>query len=82
MYSIGKVSFYEVPKGGFMVYNEKKKAYNQTYTKEHMKRIPLDVQKEHYDRIKAAADSVGESVNGFIKNAIDMRIFNLDDEKK
>lgn len=44
------------------------------YAKKNLKRIPLDVQKEKYDEIKAAADSVGESVNGYIKKAIDERM--------
>lgn len=57
-----------------MAYNEKKKEYNQEYTRTHLKRIPLDVQKEKYEEIKSAADSVGESVNGYIKTAIDKRL--------
>ena len=65
-----------------MTISESQKQAHYKYERENIKRIPLDVQKDHYERIKAAADSVGESVNGFIKNAIDMRIFNLDDEKK
>ena len=44
------------------------------YNAAHLKRIPLDVQKEKYDEIKAAADAAGESVNGYIKKAIEMRI--------
>lgn len=57
-----------------MPYNEKKKAYNAEYAKEKLKRIPLDVQKTKYEEIKAAADQAGESVNGYIKVAIDRRI--------
>lgn len=60
-----------------MTYNEKKKAYNQQYTKEHYKRVPLEVTHEKYAEIKAAADSCEERVNEFIKNAIDMRLENL-----
>ncbi len=45
------------------------------YAKKHLKRIPLDVPKEYYDsRLKPAADNAGESVNGYIKKSIDMRI--------
>ena len=44
------------------------------YAKNHLKRIPLDVTKEKYEIIKAAAVAAGESVNGFIKKAIDERI--------
>lgn len=57
-----------------MTYNEKKKAYNQEYTKAHYKRIPLDVKNEKYEEIKAAADSCNEKVNEFIKKAIDNRL--------
>lgn len=61
-------------KGGFMTISDSQKKAHYKYEKENIKRIPLDVQKEHYDRIKAAADSVGESVNGYIKTAIDRRM--------
>lgn len=44
------------------------------YAKNNLKRIPLDVQKEKYDEIKAAATKAGETVNGYIKTAIDKRI--------
>ena len=44
------------------------------YAKNHLKRIPLDVSKEKYTEIKEAADKQNESVNGFIKTAIDRRI--------
>ena len=50
------------------------KGYNTEYAKEHLKRIPLDVRKEKYAEIKAAADLAGESVNGYIKKAIDNRL--------
>lgn len=40
------------------------------YNKEHIKRIPLDVQKTEYERIKAAAVAAGLPVNTWIKNAI------------
>lgn len=52
----------------------KKTAYDIQYAKNNIKRIPLDVQKDHYEKIKAAADKVGEKVNTYIKTAIDMRI--------
>lgn len=51
---------------------QKQSMYN--YAKKNLKRIPLDVQKEKYDSIKVAADSAGESVNGYIKKAIDDRM--------
>lgn len=51
-----------------------KKSYDIQYAKDKLKRIPLDVSKEKYDEIKAAADSVNESVNGYIKKSVDMRM--------
>lgn len=44
------------------------------YAKRSLKRIPLDVQKEHYEEIKAHSESKGETVNGFIKRAINETI--------
>ena len=44
------------------------------YAKRSLKRIPLDVPKEKYEQIKAAADAEGVSVNGYIKQAIDDRL--------
>jgi len=39
-----------------------------------VKRIPLNVQKEKYDQIKAATDTAGEKVNSYIKKAVDQRM--------
>ena len=44
------------------------------YKEKNIKRIPLDVQKEKYEEIKAAADAVGEKVNTYIKKALDERM--------
>lgn len=54
--------------------NENKTKYDIQYAKQKLKRIPLDVQKEKYEEIKTAAKNVGESVNGYIKKAIDERM--------
>ena len=54
--------------------NAAKKKYDMEYAKAKLKRIPLDVQKEKYDEIKSAAEAAGESVNGYIKKAIDERM--------
>lgn len=51
--------------------NESKKQYDMQYAKDNLKRIPLNVQKEKYMEIKAAADTMNEPVNGYIKKAID-----------
>ena len=53
---------------------EKRKESMYKYAKENLKRIPLDVQKEKYEEIAEAAASKGESVNGYIKKAIDARL--------
>ena len=54
--------------------SDQRKDYLYKYAKNNLKRIPLDVTKDKYDQIKAAADIAGESVNGFIKRAIDERL--------
>lgn len=56
--------------------SEAKKRYDTQYAKDRLKRIPLNVQKDKYGKIKAAADAAGESINGYIKTAIDMRMEN------
>lgn len=57
-----------------MAYSEKKKIYDMNYQREKIKRIPLNVQKDKYDEIKSAADRAGESVAGYIKEAIERRM--------
>ena len=52
----------------------KKTQYDIEYAKNKLKRIPLDVSKEKYMKIKNAAESLNESVNGYIKKAIDFRM--------
>ena len=58
---------------------QNKTNYNLKYSKEHYKRIPLDVTNETYNDIKTAATSCGETVNGYIKKAVQTR---LDTEKE
>ena len=53
---------------------ESKKQYDMQYAKDKLKRIPLNVQKEKYEEIKAAAEAAGEPINGYIKKAIDDRM--------
>lgn len=57
-----------------MTLSESQKQARYNYAKAKLKRIPLDVQKEKYEEIKIAADRSGESVNGYIKKAIDERM--------
>lgn len=56
--------------------------YNIDYNKKHYKRIPLDVTFSKYEEIKTAADSTGESVNGFIKSAIDKKLSDIMDNSE
>lgn len=58
----------------YMTLTEAQKKANLKYREKSIKRIPLDVQKEKYEEIKAAADAAGEKVNGYIKKAIDQRM--------
>ena len=51
-----------------------KAKYDIEYAKNKLKSITLDVQKEKYEEIKAAATAAGESVNGYIKKAVDQRM--------
>ena len=57
-----------------MALTEQRKESMYKYAREQLKRIPLDVQKEKYEEIKAAADAAGEKVNGYIKKAIEERM--------
>lgn len=53
-----------------------KKKYDIEYQKTHYKRVPLDLPFEKYEEIKTHAETRAESVNGFIKRAIDETIEN------
>lgn len=57
-----------------MTYSEKKKEYNIEYAKRAMKRVPLDMKKEEYEKLQAAAAAAGEPVNTYIKRAIAARM--------
>lgn len=63
-----------VKEGVLLSTKEDKTKYDMEYAKAKLKRIPLDVQKEKYEDIKAAAEAAGETVNGYIKKAIDERM--------
>ena len=51
-----------------------RKEYLNNYKKEKLKRVPLDLTKEKYEEVKEHALSNSETVNGFIKRAIDETI--------
>lgn len=55
-------------------YTESQKRANIKYAKEKLKRVPLDVQKEQYEQLKAAADASGQPVNAYIKKAVSTRM--------
>lgn len=55
--------------------SEAQKKATIKYAKQNLKRIPFDVQKEYYDTVlKPYADSIGMTINGFIKQAISEKI--------
>lgn len=57
-----------------MPLTEAQKQTRYNYAKKNLKRIPLDVQKDKYEEIAAAAASNKEPVNSYIKKAIDARL--------
>lgn len=48
-----------------------RKDYLINYKKTNYKRVPLDLSLKKYDEIKAHTEKQGETINGFIKRAID-----------
>lgn len=56
-----------------MTKEERKEKFEQ-YRKEHLKRVPLDMQKSEYDRLKAHALMAGIPVNRYIKESITARM--------
>lgn len=58
-----------------MLYDKKQKEYSIKYARENLKRIPLDVKKEYYDKvIVVEAEKRGISVRAFILQAIEEKI--------
>ena len=51
-----------------------KTEYDIEYAKKHVKRVPLDMQKDAYEELQAAAERAGEKINTYIKNAIKQRM--------
>ena len=62
-------------------YTDAQKKAILKYAKNNLKRIPLDVQLSKYEEIKAAAASRQETVNGFIKKAIDARLLEAPEQE-
>lgn len=57
-----------------MATTEAQRRATMKYKAKAYRRIPLDVRKEDYEVIARAAEAAGESVNGYIKKAIEERI--------
>lgn len=57
-----------------MAYSKESYEAAKKYKNENIKRVPLDMQKDDYDILKAAADACGEKVNEFIKKSIKERL--------
>jgi hypothetical protein len=57
-----------------MANSEKKTQYNIEYAKKNLKRVPLDLQLDKYEQVRTHASGRGETLNGFIKRAIDETI--------
>lgn len=53
-----------------MAYNEKTKEATLKYRAEHIRRIPVDMQIEEYEKVKDYAQIRGETLSGFVKRAI------------
>ena len=51
-----------------------KSEYDIKYAREHIKRVPLDMRKEDYEKLQEAASAAGEKINRYIKNAIAQRM--------
>lgn len=54
-----------------MAYSESAYKAAKKYREKNIKRVPLDMQITKYEEVQAYAKAHGESVNGFIKRAID-----------
>lgn len=57
-----------------MAYSKGSYESSKKYKEKNIKRVPLDVQIELYEKIKRVAEANGETVNGFIKQAISDRL--------
>ncbi|RHP57449.1 hypothetical protein DWZ16_11195 [Clostridium sp. AF29-8BH] len=57
-------------KGAFYDCKRSTKESNDQIAKSHLKRVPLDLKLEDYDNLKSVAEQAGQTVNGYIKQAI------------
>ncbi|MFT9077163.1 hypothetical protein [Ethanoligenens sp.] len=58
-------------------YTSKQGEWTAAYKKEHYSRIVMDVPTEEKERIKAAAEKAGESLQGFLVRSAEERIIRL-----
>lgn len=61
-----------------MNYSQKKYEYNQQYSKNNYKRVPLEIAFSDYAKVKEAAIIMNQSVNGFIKDCIFAKIADME----
>ena len=54
--------------------SEKQIQYINDWKRANVKRVPLELPLERYEAVAKAAQDSGESVNGYIKTAIQMRM--------
>lgn len=54
--------------------SEKQIAYINEWKRQNVRRVSLELPKEKYEEVARAAQRAGESVNGYIKTAIQMRM--------
>ena len=54
--------------------NEEKKRKFEQYRKEHIKRVPLDLKKTEYERLKVHAAMAGVPINKYIKETLTARM--------
>ena len=57
-----------------MPLTDKKKASNAKWDAENLKRMSLAIPVDQYDRMREHISDTGETVNGFLKRAIDVTI--------
>jgi len=65
-----------------MSYTKESYESSKKYKEKNIKRVPLDMQIDMYDKIKQAAEMNGETVNGFIKKAIAERLRDVSQAKE
>ena len=53
---------------------EEKYKYVAEYKEKKIKRVPLDMQRDEYKRLKYAADKAGMAVNAYIKDSLRKRM--------